>query len=117
MHFQKLTYRLDGEKGKTMETATIYIIRTEDHYRMDKPATVSLTEPQDLSRTWYERLIVELPEDFRVGCNIYGEPLIYRDSDGYDLHVDRDGNPVIIDHTARGKYIPLAVISVGWDAD
>lgn len=96
-----------------MET-TIYIVATENCYRMGLEPKVQLWEPESISRTWIRRLTVELPDGFEVCENYYGEPIISRNKEGYDLATNKDGNPVIIDHTANGKYIPLNVVSEGW---
>lgn len=94
-------------------TATLYITRTIDMIRFGWPSKVTLDEPTWLSRTWIRRVEVELPDGFEVGRSHYDEPMICRDGWGYELTVNAKDVPCIIDHTERGRYIPLTVLSEG----
>ena len=97
--------------------ATLYITRTGDMIRFGLPARVTLDEFPEVSRTWMRRVTVELPEGFMVGESNYGEPLIVRagERQGFELTVNAQGEPVIVDHTNRGAYIALPILSEGWD--
>lgn len=94
---------------------TIYITRTGDMIKFGTPANVFLRELPTISRTWIRRAEVELPDGFSLGENQYDQPAICRDGETYELTVNADEPPCIIDHTDYGKYIPLTIISEGWD--
>lgn len=96
-------------------TAIIYIIKEREAYRLGLEPVVRLWEPESVSRAWIRRLTVSLPDSFYVAKNIYDEPLIYRDNEHYELGTNKDGKPVIIDHKNPGAYIPVTVLSEGWD--
>lgn len=96
-------------------TTTLYIVKAPEAYEFGWPPKVQLWEPESLSRTWIRRLSVELPSGFEVSENYYGEPLIFREGRAYDLGVNKAGNPVIIDHTNNSQYIPIKILSEGWD--
>lgn len=97
--------------------ATLYITRTDSMIEFGKPARVTLYEFPDVSRAWIRRVVVELPDGFSVGESNYGEPLIVRDGEqmGFELTATVNEEPVIVDHTDNGKYIPLPILSEGWD--
>lgn len=97
--------------------ATMYITRTGDMINLGKPARVTLYDFPDVSRALIRRVTVELPDGFSVGESDYGEPLIVRDGEqiGYELAATVTEDPVIVDHTDSGKYIPLPILSEGWD--
>jgi len=95
--------------------ATMYIIKDENAYRLGSPTEVRLWEPEFLSRTWIRRVTVSLPDGFCVAEGAYGESLIYRGNEHYELGTNKDEEPVIIDHHNNGTYIPLTVLSEGWD--
>lgn len=96
--------------------ATLYITRTGDMIRFGMPARVTLDEYPEISRTWIRRVEVELPEGFTVGENYLDQPMICRGGEGYELTVNADEVPCIIDHTQRGgPLIPLSILSEGWD--
>ena len=97
--------------------ATMYITRTGDMINFGNPARVTLYELPEVSRVWIRRVTVELPNGFSVGESNYGEPLIVRDGEqiGFELAATEDEDPVIVDHTDNGKYIPLPILSEGWD--
>lgn len=97
-----------------MET-TIYIIADADAYRFGHRPTVRLTEPESISRMWITRAVVELPQGFEVAESVSGTPLIYRGNEHYELITNAAGEPVIVDHHNRGAYIPLTIISEGWE--
>lgn len=94
---------------------TIYITRTGDMIKFGMPANVYLYELPTISRTWIRRAEVELPDGFSFGESQSGLPAICRGNDTYELTVNADEIPCIIDHTNYGKYIPLTIISEGWD--
>lgn len=96
-------------------TATIYIVKEEDAYRMGWEPKVLLWEPESVSRTWIRRETVELPNGFYVANNAYDEPLIFCDGEHYEISTNKAEEPVIIDHKSNGDYIPLTVLSEGWD--
>lgn len=96
-------------------TATMYITRTGDMIEFGKPAQVTLYEHPTVSRVWTRRAEVDLPDGFEVGQNMYGRPMICRDGETYELTVSAEESPCIIDHTDYGKYIPLKILSEGWD--
>lgn len=104
------------EKGWHNMTATLYITRTDDMIRTGKPAEVTLDEYPESSRTWIQRVVVELPAGFETAESADCRKRIYRGSDCYELTVNADGVPCIIDHTQRGgPFIPLHILSEGWD--
>ena len=108
--------RQSREKGRNTMTTTLYITRTGDMIRTGKPAEVTLDEYPEISRTWIRRIIVELPAGFEAAEAGDGSKHIFRSSDCYELTVNADGVPCIIDHTQRGgPFIPLRVLSDGWD--
>lgn len=94
---------------------TIYITRTGDMIKFGMPANVYLYELPTISRTWIRRAEVELPDGFSLGENQNGLPAVCRGNDTYELTVNAGETPCIIDHTNYGKYIPLTIISEGWD--
>lgn len=95
---------------------TLYITRTDDMIRFGKPAEVTLDEYPGISRTWIRRVMVELPAGFEVIEAKDGRKHIFRDSECYELTENVDGMPCIIDHTqCSGPYIPLQILSEGWD--
>lgn len=95
---------------------TLYITRTEDMIRFGKPAEVTLEEYPEISRTWIRRITVELPTGFEVTKTKDGRKHIFRGSECYELTENVDGVPCIIDHTQRsGPFIPLQILSEGWD--
>ncbi|MFR8953849.1 MAG: hypothetical protein ACLVH7_07040 [Flavonifractor plautii] len=97
-------------------TTTLYITRTGDMIRTGKPAAVTLEEYPEISRTWTRRVTVELPAGFEAAEAGDGRKHIFRGSDCYELTANADGVPCIIDHTQRGgPFIPLRVLSEGWD--
>ena len=98
-----------------MET-TLYITKTDDMIHLGKPAKVTLEEFPEVSRTWVRRVVVELPKDFEVAEAGDGRKHIFRGSDMYELHSNKDDEPVIIDHTKRGgPFITLHILEEGWD--
>lgn len=96
-------------------TATLYIIKGADAYRLGADPVVRLWEPESISRTWIRRVTVDMPEGFRVADNAYDEPCIYRGGQQYELATDKNENPVIIDHLNSGAYINMDVLDEGWD--
>lgn len=97
---------------------TVYITRTSDMIRFGQPAAVTMEEPPETSRTWIRKVVVEIPPEFHVGKNGYGEPAIFGKGEkiSFDMIANSNEDPCIIDHTENGKYIPLTVVSEGWDA-
>lgn len=94
----------------------MYITRTDDMIRFGKPAAVTLYEYPEVSRAWVRKVLVELPDGFTVATAQDGLPYIYRGDEHFELHVDKDENPVIIDHTKYGgPFIRLPILSEGWD--
>lgn len=96
-------------------TTTIYIIKESDAYRFGLDPVVRLCEPESVSRTWIRRVTVQLPDGFSVEESKCGGPMIYQGNDYYELGINRDEDPVIIDHKENGAYIPLTVLYEGWD--
>lgn len=96
-------------------TATLYIIKDADGYRFGGSPVVRLWEPESISRTWIRKVVVELPEGFYVSKNIYDEPMIFCGDEQYELAANKKEEPVIIDHTNNGAYIPLTIVKEGWD--
>lgn len=97
---------------------TMYITRTGDMIQFGKPAKVTLDEYPEISRTWTRKVVVDLPAGFEVAESQDGTKRIYRGSDCYELAVNASEMPVIIDHTKQGgPFIPVRVISEGWDAE
>ncbi len=96
-------------------TATMYITRTGDMIEFGKPARVTLYEFPDVSRVWMRRVEVEMPDGFEVGQNMHDRPMICRAGETYELIANAKGIPCIIDHTDFGRYIPLKILSEGWD--
>lgn len=96
--------------------ATLYITRTGEMIDLGKPARVTLYGFPEVSRVWVRRVVVELPDGFEVGNNGYGCKMICRGDRGYELAATVNEEPVIVDHTDNGKYIPLPILSEGWDA-
>lgn len=94
---------------------TLYIIKGQDAYRFGFDPVVRLWESESVSRTWIRRVNVDLPDGFEVAKNYYGDPMICCGGEGYELATNANEDPVIIDHTENGKYIPLTVLSDGWD--
>ena len=97
-----------------METQ-IFITKDETALNFGWPAAVTLTEPLYISRQFIRRVIVELPEGFDVAENQIGEKKVFGPGGGYDLAVDANGNPVIIDHLNFGKNIKMRIVREGWD--
>ena len=95
-------------------TATMYITRTGDMIEFGTPAQITLYEHPTVSRAWMRRAEVELPVGFSLGENQNGLPAICRGNDAYELTVNADETPCIIDHADHGKYIPLKILSEGW---
>ena len=96
-------------------TATLYIIKDADGYRFGRGPVVRLQEPECVSRTWIRKVTVELPNEFEVAENQYGEKFVYLGDRQYEVSTDENGAPVIIDHTNSGAYIRMAVLAEGWD--
>ena len=96
-------------------TTTLYITHTGDMIHTGKPAAVTLDEYPEISRTWIRRVTVDLPAGFEVAEAGDGRKHIFRGSECYELTANADGVPCIIDHTSRSSYIPLRVLSDGWD--
>ena len=97
-------------------TTTLYIIRTGDMIQTGMRAEVTLDEYPGISRTWTRRVIVDLPAGFEVAQAGDYHKHIFRGSDCYELTVNVDNVPCIIDRTQRGgPFIPLSIISEGWD--
>lgn len=111
---QQLTYRQHGEKGKKM-TATLYIIKDADGYGFGRDPVVRLQEPECMSRAWIRKATVALPDGFEVAESRYGEKFVYRGDQQYEVSTDKNGAPVIIDHTNSGAYIRMDVLAEGWD--
>lgn len=95
-------------------TATMYITRTGDMIEFGTPAQVTLYEHPTVSRAWIRRAEVELPDGFCLGENRYDQPAICRNGETYELTVNTQEVPCIIDHADHGKYIPLKILSEGW---
>ena len=97
-------------------TTTLYITRTGVMIQTGKPAEVTLEEYPEISRTWIRRVTVELPAGFEAAEAGDGGKRIFRGPDCYELTANVDDVPCIIDHTQRGgPFIPLRVLSEGWD--
>lgn len=94
---------------------TLYIIKDEDGYRLGAEPVVRLWEPEWISRTWIRKVTVDLPEGFQTGINHYGEPMIFRGEEHYEIGTDGKENPVIIDHKNNGAYIHLPILTEGWN--
>mgnify|MGYP003372286200 CR=1 FL=1 len=94
---------------------TLYITRTGDMIRFGTPAQVTLYDHPTVSRAWIRRVEVELPDGFFLDKNQAGLPAICRGEDAFELIANSDETPCIIDHINYGKYIPLTVVSEGWD--
>ncbi|WP_411655481.1 hypothetical protein [Anaeromassilibacillus sp. SJQ-1] len=95
---------------------TLYITRTGDMLQTGKPAEVTLDEYPEISRTWTRRISVDLPAGFEAAEAGDGHKRIFRGPDCYELTTNTDGIPCIIDHPQRGgPFIPLRVLSEGWD--
>lgn len=94
--------------------ATLYVIKDADAYRFGRDPVVRLWEPEGLSREWIRRVTVELPEGYEIAENQYGEQLLFKDGEHYELAADKSGSPVIIDHKDNGRYIRLPILSEGW---
>lgn len=94
-------------------TATLYIIKDADSYKFGRDHVVRLQEPEFMSRTWIRKVTVTLPDGFEVAENQYGEKFVYRGGQQYEVSIDKDENPVIIDHTNRGTYIHMDVLEEG----
>lgn len=96
---------------------TMYITRTGDMIRLGLPAKVTLEEFPETSRTWTRCVIVDLPVGFGVAEAMDGHKRIFRGSECYELTINADETPVIIDHTQiGGPFIVLPILSEGWDA-
>lgn len=95
-------------------TATLYIIKDADGYRLGADPVIRLWEPESVSRTWIRRVTVELPNGYKVAENYYGEPNIYLDGEHYELGTDKNDSPVIIDHKNNGSFIRLPILEEGW---
>lgn len=98
-----------------MATCTLYIVADENHYRLGNPPVVLLREPGWISRAWIARMVVELPEGFEVKETVYSDLGIFCGGEYYALGINADENPVIIDHNQYGTYIPLKILSKGWN--
>lgn len=96
-------------------STTLYIIKEQDAYRFGWPPVVRLLEPEFMSRTWIRRVTVDLPDGFSEGVGQFDEPVIVRGDEAYELGTNKDEEPVIIDHTENGAFIPLPIFSEGWD--
>lgn len=96
---------------------SMYITRTGDMIQLGQPAKVTLDEFPEVSRTWTRHVIVALPEGFEVAEARDGHKHIFRGSECYELTINADDCPVIIDHTqSGGPFIVLPILSEGWDA-
>lgn len=95
--------------------ATLYIVKEMDAYRLGFDPVVRLWEPDGVSRQWICRVKVELPDGFEIGENYCGEPGLYCGEEHYELGTNKAGDPVIYDHKNNGAYIPIVVLSEGWD--
>lgn len=95
--------------------ATLYIVREMDACRLGLDPVVRLLEPDGVSRQWIRCVKVELPDGFEIGENYYGEPWLYCGEEHYEIVANKAGDPVIYDHKNNSAYIPLPVLSEGWD--
>lgn len=96
---------------------TLYITRTGDMIQFGRPAEVTLEEFPEVSRTWTRRVVVDLPAGFEVAEAMDGHKRIFRGSECYELTINADEIPVIVDHTqSGGPFIVLPILSEGWDA-
>lgn len=96
-------------------TATLYIVKDADSYRFGRDSVVLLREPADISRTWIRRVTVSLPDGFEIAESQYGEKFVCCGDQQYEMSTDKNENPVIIDHLHNGAYIPMTVLTEGWD--
>lgn len=96
-------------------TATLYITKDREAYRLGLDPIVQLWEPESISRTWIRRVVVELPEGFQAhesaSCNL----CLYSGNQDYGLATNKEGDPIIVDHNNNGQFIPLSIVSEGWD--
>lgn len=95
---------------------TIYITQTGEMIRTGSPAQVTLEEFPGISRTYTRRVVVELPDGFEVAEAGDGRKHTFRGPEMYELQVNKNGDPVIVDHTQHGgPFIQIPVLEEGWD--
>lgn len=90
----------------------LFIIKTEDHYRLGTDAAVSVINEPPISREWTEPVTVELPEGYEAAEAADGSHYIYYEDEMCACGVNAAGDPVIFGD--KGKHIPLKVIERGW---
>lgn len=96
-------------------TAALYIIKDRDAYRFGLDPIVQLWEPESISRIWIRRVVVELPEGFHVAESASCNLCLYCGDKDYGLATNKAGDPVVVDHNNNGSFIPLSIVSEGWD--
>lgn len=96
-------------------TAALYIIKEQDAYRLGYDPVVRLWEPESISRTWIRKVVVELPEGYYVAETTFGDLCLYRGGEQYELATNAREDPIIVDHNNNGRFIPLSIVSEGWD--
>lgn len=96
-------------------TATLYITKEADAYRFGLDPVVQLWEPENTSRTWIRRVVVDLPEGYYAAESTFWGPCLSCGDERYDLATNSKEEPIIVDHNNTGRFIPLSIVSEGWD--
>ena len=93
---------------------TIYVIRDACAIEFGQSGRATLDDPYGLvdSSIWVTEHEVELPEGFTVGKCQGGTLEVYKGSEHYHLAVDKNENPVIVDHKNGGRYIRLLEVDM-----